>query len=325
MSTALDVVNALPVVRAAELAEAGPERPWLVEALWARAAVGIVGGPPKCCKSWLALDLALSVASGTPCLDSFQVPEPGGVLLYMAEDSTATVRQRLEGLCRHRRIDLSAIPVDVITVPSLRLDLARDQQRLAATVGLVRPRLLVLDPFVRLQRIDENDAQQVSGVLAYLRDLQRQHDLALVLVHHARKSGVGAGQDGQALRGSGDLHAWGDSNLYLRRHHDHLLLSIEHRAAPALAPCTLALVSGEGGDDTHLQVLDPGAASGPPTARDEDLDRALLAAIEQAGHPVSRTALRATLHVRNERLGEALTRLAAQGLLERDGERWRTA
>ena len=31
-------------------------------------AVGILGGEPKCCKSFLALDLAVSVASGAPCL-----------------------------------------------------------------------------------------------------------------------------------------------------------------------------------------------------------------------------------------------------------------
>lgn len=320
-----DEAPPLPVVRAALLEASGPERPWLVESLWARSAVGIVGGAPKCCKSWLALDLALSVASGTPCLGTFAIPEPGGALIYMAEDSASTVRQRLEGLCRHRRIDLGAVPLDVITVPTLRLDLERDQQRLVATVRAVRPRLLVLDPFVRLQRIDENDARQVSALLAYLRDLERQHDLAVLLVHHARKNHLGAGQDGQSLRGSGDLHAWGDSNLYLRRHQDHLLLAIEHRAAPALAPCALALVSGEARDDTHLQILDPGTAVASAPTRDADLDRAVLAEVDRATGPVARSVLREALHVRNERLGEALTRLGGQGLLARHGDRWQRA
>jgi len=311
----------LPFVRAADLVASTAERPWLVESLWARAAVGIVGGAPKCCKSWLALDLALSVVSGTPCLGTFAVPTPGGALIYMAEDATATVRQRLDGLCRHRDLDLGALPLDVITATSLRLDLGRDQQRLAATVRRVRPRLLVLDPFVRLQRIDENDARQVSAVLAYLRDLERQYDLAVVLVHHARKNHPGGGQDGQSLRGSGDLHAWGDSNLYLRRHHDHLMLTVEHRASPALAPCALALVSGEEGEDTRLEVRHAGTPATPTGGRD-DLDAVLLAALDRAAGPVSRTQLRETLRVRNERLGDALARLATRGLLTRAGDRW---
>lgn len=321
MSDPVADAETLPFVRAADLADSAAERPWLVESLWAHSAVGIVGGAPKCCKSWLALDMALSVSSGTPCLGAFAVPEPGGALIYMAEDATATVRQRLDGLCRQRRVDLGAVPLDVITAASVRLDLGRDQQRLAATVRRVRPRLLVLDPFVRLQRIDENDARQVSAVLAYLRDLERQYDLAVVLVHHARKNHQGVGQDGQSLRGSGDLHAWGDSNLYLRRQHDHLMLTVEHRASPALAPCTLALVSDDEGEATHLTLLHPGSATTSATER-EDLDARLLDAVARVDTPVSRTQLRETLHVRNERLGEALSRLAAKGLLARSGDRW---
>jgi hypothetical protein len=41
----------LPVVRAADLEEPREERRWLIDKLWARAGVGIVGGAPKCCKS----------------------------------------------------------------------------------------------------------------------------------------------------------------------------------------------------------------------------------------------------------------------------------
>ena len=46
---------------------------WLVEGLWSDQAVGILGGEPKCCKSFLALDLAVSVASGADCLRQFKV------------------------------------------------------------------------------------------------------------------------------------------------------------------------------------------------------------------------------------------------------------
>jgi len=38
-------------------------RRWLIEELWSDQAVGIVGGEPKCCKSFLALDMAVAIAS----------------------------------------------------------------------------------------------------------------------------------------------------------------------------------------------------------------------------------------------------------------------
>ena len=61
------------------------DRPrWLVESLWSDAGVGILGGSPKSYKTFLALDIAVSVASGTPCLDSFDVPQSGPVLLFLA-------------------------------------------------------------------------------------------------------------------------------------------------------------------------------------------------------------------------------------------------
>jgi hypothetical protein len=52
----------------------------------------------------------------------------------------------------------------------------------------------------------------------------------VALVRHARK-GAANERGGQALRGSSELHAWGDSNLYLRRVGQQLQLSIEPRAA----------------------------------------------------------------------------------------------
>jgi len=55
------------------------------------------------------------------------------------------------------------------------------------------------------------------------------------MVHHARKR-AGNERPGQSLRGSSELHAWGDSNLYLRRVpkvEDCVELTIEHRAAPS--------------------------------------------------------------------------------------------
>jgi len=42
-----------------------------------------------------------------------------------------------------------------------------------------------------------------------LRQMQRQFDVAVLLVHHARKGG-GKARAGQALRGSSEFHAWGD-------------------------------------------------------------------------------------------------------------------
>jgi hypothetical protein len=292
-----------------------------VQALWARAGVGILGGAPKCCKSWLALELALSVTSNTPCLGELVVGDPGPALLYMAEDVAPVVKSRLEGICRHRGLLLAEQDLHLITAPALRLDREHDQARLRQTVARHAPRLLVLDPFVRLHRIDENDAGQVSALLGYLRELQRAHDVAIVVDHHARKNGSAA-QPGQSLRGSGDFFAWADSLLYLRRQREKLLLTVEHRAAPAPEPVALTLAGDD--DNVHLELVTDHAEQDAtlPERDPSTLDRAILDALTAARQPLPRADLRARLRVRNQRLGDALTRLCASGAVQRLGDRW---
>jgi hypothetical protein len=310
-------VTLLPVAPAHRLAVCPEERRWLVTDLWTEEAVGIVGGEPKCCKSFLALDLAVSVASGTPCLRRFPVVRPGRVLLYAAEDAQHIVRRRLDGICAAAGVALAELDLQVITAPTLRLDLDGDRARLDETVAALRPRLLVLDPFVRLHRIDENASGEVAPLLAGLRELQRRHGVAVVVVHHAKKGG-GHVRAGQALRGSSEFHAWGDSNLYLCRRGNDLTLTVEHRAAPSGGVVALELIHRD--DVLGLAVVD-GAA--PPAPSAVSVDDRITQALAEASGALSMAELRAACRVRNATLRARLTALAAQGLVLKSVEGYR--
>ena len=239
----VDDNRSLPVVRVADIVTEENPRRWMIDPLWGASAVGVIGGPPKCSKTWLALDISLSVATGTACLDRYEVPRPGPVLVYLAEDSLAIVRERVEGIARHRSLPLDSVPLHVITAPVLRLDRQPHRTQLLETARRLRPRLVLLDPLVRLHGIDENHAGEVAQLLAYFRSLQRELDLSVILVHHTRKNAAGGTAAGLGLRGSSDIHAFGDSNLYLRRTGERLLLSSEHRAAAAARSVYLELVA----------------------------------------------------------------------------------
>src|SRR5208282_4210476 len=315
-------MNRLPVAPAYTLAERAEEQRWLVDGLWSEEAVGIIGGEPKCCKSFLALDLAVSIAAGTPCLRRFAVQRPGRVLLYAAEDALHIVRRRLDGICAAAGRDLADLDVQVITAPSLRLDLDADRASLDETVARLKPRLLVLDPFVRLHQIDENISGEVAPLLAYLRDLQRRHAVAVILVHHARK-GAGNIRAGQALRGSSEFHAWGDSNLYLRRDaDDRITLSVEHRAAPSTPGITLELVNQA--DALALEVVDRRTQSAPPE-RSQTIDNRIIAALADATGPTSFADLRATCRVRAATLYQRLSAMTTDGRILKSPEGYRLA
>lgn len=308
--------NLLPTLRADQLQARPEQQRWLINPLWGRKAAGILGGIPKCCKSWLGIDLAISVASGTPALDQYPPDETGPTLIYLAEDSLEEVQARIDGYCVHRKLDIHALDVHVITAPVVRLDLVADQQRLLATVESIKPRLLLLDPLVRLHRLNENDASEISGLLGFLREVQRTFDMAVLLTHHQSKRVCA--QPGQALRGSSDLHAFGDSNAYLARDDDNLSLTLEHRAAPAPKPIRIKLVSRPDGTATHLEALPEPVrkdATAPLSAR-------VLETLQSATAPMPQTNLRQRLQVNNQRLGELLHDLERRGAIRRTADGW---
>ncbi len=311
-------MKTLPVVRAHQLQSLSEQQRWLIEGLWAEQAVGILGGEPKSFKTFLALDMAVAVASGAPCLRRFHVPSPGRVVLFAAEDSLAVVRERLEGICLAAERKLEDLDIQVITVPTLRLDVADDRQKLAATLAELRPRLLILDPFVRLHRCDENTASEVAPLLAYLREMQRLYQLAVAVVHHARK-GAGNTRAGQALRGSSEFHAWGDSNLYLRRRGERLALTIEQRAAAGVTDLAVTLSPEQG---LALQVLDQPTSSEPtPPASLADKVEAALADSTQ---PLRFADLRQACRIRTARLCHVLDEMVHQGRVYKTPAGYRT-
>ncbi len=136
-----------------------------------------------------------------------------------------------------------------------------------------------------------------------------------MLVHHTRKNAPGGVSAGQGLRGSSDLHAFGDSNLYLRRSRDRLVLSSEHRAAAAAPPVYLEL-SAANADTTHLQVVGELEAHNSRSLELQVLE--LLA----DGVVLTRTKLRDTLSVKNERLGDVLLSLERTARVRRTATGW---
>ena len=310
-------VEPLPVVRACDLEVSDPEANWLVWNLWPRQGVGIIGGQPKLGKSWLGLDMAISVASGTPCLGHFPVRQKGPALVFLAEDALSAVRARIKAICDHRRIDLASLDLHVITIPVLRLDVDEQRQRLQASLMSLRPRLLLLDPLVRLHRLDENSSQDVSLLLGFLREIQRTCELSIALVHHAGKKH--SGRPGQSLRGSSDLHAFVDTLAWLGGTQDKLELHLEHRSAPSPEPMRLRLVSLPDGSHTHLELLN---APDLPTDPTVDLSKKITDALGQAGRPMRRADLRQTLRVNNQRLGDVLAALEKQRQVTHGSEGW---
>ncbi len=245
----------LPVVRVGEIPSGEDAQRWLVEGLWGAQSVGVIGGAPKCAKTWLGLDMALSVATGTACLGKYAVPQPGPVLVYLAEDALPVVRRtdRGNGPASWSRSRRSRDPRDHRAGAPAR-SRSGPHAALGDDPAAPAPAAPARSPGATSRH--RREPRRRSGRAAW-RTFARCSGSSTCrscwCITRARTP-RGESPPGQGLRGSGDIHAFGDSNLYLRRTKEHLVLSSEHRAAPASAPVTLELVATDA-ETTHLEVI----------------------------------------------------------------------
>ena len=307
---------------------------WLVNGLWSAGGVGIVGGTPKTGKTWFTLEMAVSVASGSAAFGAFEVPEPGPVVLFPAEDDPRAVRDRVAGIAARKQVGLDELPLHIITESVLSLDEDEDREDLEELIQTTEPALVVLDPLVRLHGGDENYAGHIAELLGFFRSLQREYGCSIMLTHHIAKRRASKGaQLGQALRGSGELHAWGDSNVYLTRGEQGLVrVDLEHRSARAPEPFYVALRTSED-DGTWLELTEEPAEEEElrtvvikPAARAKaskvSLRTRVLSVLGEVGEPISQSQVRGVVGVRNQKLTELLRELAEEGVVERpDGKR----
>ena len=105
-----------PVRPVHEVEARSSERRWLIDELFTSASVGLLGGPPKAFKTWVAAELALAVATGTKAFGRFAAPDPGPVLFFGAEDPPPDLR---EGKLPHVKIgrELAELEANIAAPP----------------------------------------------------------------------------------------------------------------------------------------------------------------------------------------------------------------
>ena len=171
-----------------------PQPEWLVEGIFPQG-LSVMFGAPKAGKSYLALSMAWSLATGRPWFSRNRDREPVQVL-YLAGEGVGDLRLRAESMLQHTDIHpggrLSWWPV------SLQLSSATDAARLRLEVEKLDAKVVIVDTWARYAGVrDENDAAQTQQAVNALEALSRD-GVSVIVVHHASKQGVMRGSSALA-------------------------------------------------------------------------------------------------------------------------------
>jgi len=198
--------------------------------------------PAKTGKSWLVIDLAISVCTGMPWLG---MPcEPGNVLILDNELHGETSANRIPKVAEARNVRLSLL-YDRIFIDNLRGRLM-DILSLNKYFEQFKPeqfKVIILDAFYRFlpAGTDENDNGAMASIYNRIDHYADLLKCSFVLIHHTSKGNQSMKSITDVGAGAGTQARATDSHFVLRHHEEPGVVVVEAvvRSWPPLAPYCL--------------------------------------------------------------------------------------
>lgn len=181
---------------------------FLVDDLIETDGLGLIFGDPGSAKSFLAVDLALCVASGA---DFHGKIVKQGPVLFIAGEGHNGLARRFAAWSKERGVSLKGLPMFKSERAAQFLDGASAQAVAEAADALAQthgaPRLIVIDTLARnFGAGDENSTQDMNGFVVAIDDLKARYPGCVVLiVHHSGHAEKGRARGAMALKGALDF------------------------------------------------------------------------------------------------------------------------
>ena len=334
---------------------------WLIDGVATEGSVGFIAGAPKSFKSWLALDMALSVATGSLFLDYFRVLKPGRVLYIQEEDSAITVKQRTKKIWKGKSTDKVVLEkgevwwlpgsdedfdpnIDIYLMEGFTASEGHWQEWLDLTLTEAAAEgdpyvLLIVDTLMNVAgNVEENKSQEMTTkIYKPMKVLMRKHNCAMRFVHHMGKGGDDK-RGGQRMLGGTANHAWAEDSLYISRidtankgFSGAIKMEFESKSAPE-AYYTISGLDNKGWTPYFEPVAKkedptpttPGRSrtKSRPTRRDEK--HPIVEILEQGGSFTTHD-IAETIGRSYQSAYKTLQRLELKGDITRAGKAWRAA
>ena len=181
-----------------------PPPTWLVDRYLVRDSLALLYGPSGTYKTFLGIDLALHVATGS-WWNKHAIGDPGRVLYVIAE-GVAGVGARIDAWQAHHRIYDLDRHAPVAWLPrAVNLSDRVEAAAFAELAARLEPELIVVDTLARCTvGAEENSARDMGMVVEGLDLLRRRTTACVLTIHHTGKEAASGARGSSALRAAMD-------------------------------------------------------------------------------------------------------------------------
>ena len=174
---------------------------WLVQDWLPDASITFLVSPPESYKTWILLDLAVSVSAGVPFLGQFPVNYTGPTMIIQQEDSHSGLTDRL-ALIVEQKLGLNAkIEGDTWQIPSmpdlpiyvhpsrmLRFDNKKVIEELEKQIETIKPKVIMIDPLYSTTSSTDNYMSDLANQMMVLKAWRDKYGCSFVIAHHSKKN-----------------------------------------------------------------------------------------------------------------------------------------
>ena len=176
----------------------------------------ILCGESKIKKTFLALNLSVSLATGKPFL-GLNVSRRIKVLYIQKEISEAMLQRRLKTILSAADPQPEPGYFVVETIRNLNIRNPDHFQQPCELIQRYQPQVVIFDPLYQFHNADENSEQEMKAVLDQFDALVEKFNVSVVLVHHTRKYPDNGRVGNYLMRGSSVLRDWLDTLLLMTK------------------------------------------------------------------------------------------------------------
>lgn len=174
---------------------------WLVEDWLPDKSITFLVSPPESYKTWLLLDLAVSVSAGVPFLGRYAVNNTGPTMIIQQEDSHTGLTDRLALIVEQKLGAVAKIDGDEWQVPTmpdlpiyihpsrmLRFDNPKVLEELEAQIDAIRPKVILIDPLYSTTSGVDNYMADLANRMMILKTWRDKYGCSFLIAHHSKKN-----------------------------------------------------------------------------------------------------------------------------------------